>query len=441
MNMMPVYTFSDSSSGSQIAANGETLTAEQAQDNPVGITEKYIYIIRNYINDKVYIGQSIDPAARFYGHITNSATRSTRSAIDGAIKKYGAENFYYEILENKTPDYNEREKYWIAFYNSIAPTGYNILPGGEEPPVLRGTLNNHSTLTEDDIISIRRVLLNPAVTMKEIASAYGVSYRTISHINSGKTYYDKSVDYPIRRFQCSGDKENMLSSNTVTAILYDLMFCDDSMRQISIRYHVQGSQVQEVNAGSVPQYRRPGVEYPVREGCRATKDQVDRIKRKLVDGVMSKHQIAEEEGVSYATVSAINSGRNWFDPDAVYPLKKHEGICYEDESVLETIRMRLKRGDDPKRIVKEMHLPNVSLVYDINIGKSHRSENYTYPIRTFPNKYSEDIIRKVLLEIRDTKKSLKKIGEEYGMHKSTVVQLKNGAYQKYRLPEFTYPLR
>ena len=35
-------------------------------------------------------------------------------------------------------DYNEKEKYWINFYNSLTPNGYNILSGGDEPPILKG---------------------------------------------------------------------------------------------------------------------------------------------------------------------------------------------------------------------------------------------------------------------------------------------------------------
>ena len=36
--------------------------------NPVGIIKKDIYIIKNDLNDKVYIGQSINSEERFKSH-------------------------------------------------------------------------------------------------------------------------------------------------------------------------------------------------------------------------------------------------------------------------------------------------------------------------------------------------------------------------------------
>lgn len=68
---------------------------------------KSIYKITNTINQKVYIGQSIHPIQRFSEHCYND----TDSLIHRAIKKYGKENFQFEIIEPDIENYNEREKY------------------------------------------------------------------------------------------------------------------------------------------------------------------------------------------------------------------------------------------------------------------------------------------------------------------------------------------
>jgi group I intron endonuclease len=60
---------------------------------------KSIYIIKNKINNKVYIGQAIDPQHRFISHISRAKTNADHSAIHDAITALGKENFYYEILE------------------------------------------------------------------------------------------------------------------------------------------------------------------------------------------------------------------------------------------------------------------------------------------------------------------------------------------------------
>lgn len=87
-----------------------------------------IYKITNNINDKIYIGlfSAKKPFENYWGsgHI-----------IKKAIKKYGKENFSKIILEDNIETREklwEREKYYIALYNSTDPeVGYNITNGGE----------------------------------------------------------------------------------------------------------------------------------------------------------------------------------------------------------------------------------------------------------------------------------------------------------------------
>ena len=436
---MPFYIFSVSSTGSLIVANGGSLNVE-THDNPVEIT-KYIYIIRNFINDKVYIGQAINPEQRFKGHIQDKDRKQYSSAIDGAIKKYGAENFYYEVIEGPIANFNEREIYWIKFFNSLTPNGYNILEGGQCPPIRKGFSNNKSKFTPEDIEEIRSLLLNPRITLQEIANAFEVSYRTISNLNTGKTYRDDTIDYPIRKFQCSGETSNIVPINTVNAIIEDLIHSNLSIHKIAQKYHVNFSHVDSINKGDRIAYHKDNINYPIRESIRLTQEQVNNIKKDLILGILSKNQIANKYNVEYAVVSNINGGRSYFDENLIYPLKKHEGRYDWDEAVFEQIKCMLKRGVSAKKIAKELHLPNLSMVHDINIGKSHRSPNYSYPICPYTNKYSDELIKEILNEICSTNKSLAKIAKEHNMHKSTVIALKNGSWNRYRLSGYTYPLR
>lgn len=91
-----------------------------------------IYIIRNTINDKVYIGQTtVSIRLRFQNHLS-AAKRGKDYVIGKAIRKYGKENFYIELLEEcLVEELNEREKYWISFFHSNkAGVGYNVSSGG-----------------------------------------------------------------------------------------------------------------------------------------------------------------------------------------------------------------------------------------------------------------------------------------------------------------------
>ena len=95
-----------------------------------------IYIIKNDINNKVYIGQSINIHKRIQEHFWKSICQkdiSYNSALHSAIRKYGKEHFYWEILEECDASLlDEREKEYIKQYNSISPNGYNILSGGQQ---------------------------------------------------------------------------------------------------------------------------------------------------------------------------------------------------------------------------------------------------------------------------------------------------------------------
>lgn len=75
----------------------------------------FIYIIRNNINDKVYIGKTLLPTIeeRFKEHIKDSKReRCEKRPLYNAINKYGEEHFYIELIEECSADVlSEREKY------------------------------------------------------------------------------------------------------------------------------------------------------------------------------------------------------------------------------------------------------------------------------------------------------------------------------------------
>ncbi len=92
-----------------------------------------IYIIKNLVNNKVYIGKSKNIVRRFYQHkydLKNNNFRKENEYFINAYNKYGKENFKYEILELLPLDENlvaERELYWVEKYNSDNRLyGYNL---------------------------------------------------------------------------------------------------------------------------------------------------------------------------------------------------------------------------------------------------------------------------------------------------------------------------
>ena len=92
-----------------------------------------IYKIVNNINEKVYIGQSINIKARWKDHINTLNRNDSRcTLLQRAWNKYGQENFSFEILELCSEDMlDEIEIKYIDLYDSCNK-GYNIESGGNK---------------------------------------------------------------------------------------------------------------------------------------------------------------------------------------------------------------------------------------------------------------------------------------------------------------------
>lgn len=78
-----------------------------------------IYKITNLDDNRTYVGQAVNIADRLKTHIkAGIGIDPTNNKMYADMKKLGVENFSFEIVE-KCPatKLNEREKYWINFYD------------------------------------------------------------------------------------------------------------------------------------------------------------------------------------------------------------------------------------------------------------------------------------------------------------------------------------
>ena len=91
-----------------------------------------IYCIENTKNHKKYIGQSIDIYQRWYAHKSKLNMNKHHSHhLQQAWNKYGDNCFIFYIIESCDESLlNEREIYWIKYYNTYFD-GYNETFGGE----------------------------------------------------------------------------------------------------------------------------------------------------------------------------------------------------------------------------------------------------------------------------------------------------------------------
>lgn len=98
-----------------------------------------IYCFTNKINDKKYIGSTInEPNIRYKQHLyhVNNITTKSDYPLYAAIRKYGIENFSFKVIDSG--DWTEKElrvieKNYIIKYKTVSPFGYNQTDNTEHP--------------------------------------------------------------------------------------------------------------------------------------------------------------------------------------------------------------------------------------------------------------------------------------------------------------------
>lgn len=133
--------------------------------------EYSIYIIRNRINEKVYIGQTSQSVMdRFYQHKKPSTLKQRGTyKIYNAMKKYGVENFYVETLETgiSENDVDAKECEYIEKYDSFK-NGYNSTLGGDS-----------KTISKIEDVELFKELYAKNVGLKDIARQFEVNVVTV----------------------------------------------------------------------------------------------------------------------------------------------------------------------------------------------------------------------------------------------------------------------
>lgn len=112
-----------------------------------------IYKITNIINGKSYIGLSTHVEDRWeYHQNPYNWNREKNKLFYQAIKKYGIDNFQFEVLEECSADeLSEKEKFYVEKYDTYY-NGYNMTTGGED---YHGDSHPGHKLTKKDVEDIR----------------------------------------------------------------------------------------------------------------------------------------------------------------------------------------------------------------------------------------------------------------------------------------------
>lgn len=122
---------------------------------------KGIYKITNLLNQKSYIGKSSNIEERWkYHQLRYNDIKEYDKPLYRAFRKYGLNNFSFEIIEELKENYeekaNERECYWIKYYNSFGESGYNGTEGGDGGITVENPRQTYGKITEKEVVYLRK---------------------------------------------------------------------------------------------------------------------------------------------------------------------------------------------------------------------------------------------------------------------------------------------
>lgn len=178
-----------------------------------------IYKITNLINSKVYIGQTRQSLKdRWYKHCQKQYDKyHFNMPIKQAIFKYGKDNFKIELIEECSIELlNEREIYWIQYYDSYNK-GYNCTKGGQN------CATKPFKLSEQQQIDLINEKIKGA-SSSQLAAKYKIDKTTVKNIfdrHNIKMPHNKNLNEQINK----NDFINFLKENPS---------CKDIMQKFNI---------------------------------------------------------------------------------------------------------------------------------------------------------------------------------------------------------------
>lgn len=151
-----------------------------------------IYKATNNTNGKIYIGQTIKSFHQRVKEHKAYAENNPNGLFQKAILKDGWNNFKWEIIDfaNSEKELDEKEVYWIEFYQSYYKNGkgYNSTIGG------KGVSVGITSSKEEEVTHIKILLETDIYTIKQLCEIFNTTKGTVQGIMINRSYKNINID-------------------------------------------------------------------------------------------------------------------------------------------------------------------------------------------------------------------------------------------------------
>lgn len=171
-----------------------------------------------------------------------------------------------------------------------------------------------------DEIEQAKTLIKQGIPFKDISELLNMPIVTLSEINTGKRHYDSEEIYPL--YEMTRGKK--LSKAHLTELYNDLQL-GIPLEKLAIKYNVSKDYISAINTGR--KYFNENLSYPLYNyvairSCKLNQETVLNIIYLLKNTTLSFKKIGKQYNISESTVSRINSGKTYIQNNVDYPIRK-----------------------------------------------------------------------------------------------------------------------
>lgn len=224
----------------------------------------WVYKITNLKNQKCYVGITNNIENRWNTHKNCINCLKLKNPLYQAFRKYGLENFSFEIIEDNITDVTilgEKERFYIKLYNShVSQHGYNLTWGGER---CQYDGNPRTKLTIEDVVEIRTYYKDCKIGVSDCWKLYSdkISYSAFEKIWEGQTW--KGLMMEVYTEENKNNHAILMGKKNSGESNVNALYSDSEVLEIR-KYYVTHS-LQET-------YKKYGVKSKTKQGFRSLVD-------------------------------------------------------------------------------------------------------------------------------------------------------------------------
>ncbi len=305
-----------------------------------------IYKFTNLINSKVYVGLTNNVKVRLASH----GSKRSNSYISKALRKYGIDNFKFEILETvgTLEEANIREMYFISKFGSYG-NGYNLTRGGS------GT-KREIIVTEGQC----KQILNDPCSSTVASEKYGIKYGTVLDIRNGHSWND--IERPDIRY----DNDTCCITEDIAILILDDKRSPTALsKELGISFNI----VSNIRSGRTWKHldRINQIVYE-KGGIKLSEKEVIEI----IGNNDRAEDVAKKYGISSRSVYDIRSGNVWSKLDRSeapgHYASNLRKISFETEKLI------IKSKESSIVLSKNLGIP-VGTIYNIRNLKGNKEHS------------------------------------------------------------------